>query len=116
MSVQFQFERVENPREQADIESAVRVGLGGTAGQWKVTVVGFLSTRAYLLDVVGPCARWREFCPIHPEMLSDISNHMKRLAALNIGLRLSESHFTLNSEQSSLVSKGFSNMFSENGR
>jgi len=81
MPVQFQFERVNNPEEQAEIERAIREALADSDQEWQVTVVGFVSTPSYVIDVFGPSIRWGEFYLVGPNLLEHIKNDVGKLVA-----------------------------------
>jgi len=80
MSFQLQFERVNNLSEQTEIERAIGEALGNSDEEWRLTVVGFVSTPSYVIDVFGPGIRWGEFYPVGPRLLEHIKRDIERLA------------------------------------
>ena len=80
MPVQFQWERVNNPAAQVEIERVILEVLGNSEEQWKVTVVEFVSTPAYVIDLAGPGIRWGEFYLIGPNVLAQIEKDVEKLA------------------------------------
>jgi hypothetical protein len=80
MPVQFQWERVNDPDERVEIEKAILDGLGSSGEEWRVTVVRFVSTPSYVVDVSGPGIRWGEFYSAQPNMLQQIKKDIEKLA------------------------------------
>jgi hypothetical protein len=80
MSVEFQFERINNLNEQTAIENAVLAALHKPDELWKVTVVGLHSERAYVIDLLGPGVRWGDCYQVQPNMLERIKADLEKVA------------------------------------